>query len=101
MNRPNVWVIVHSLSNGEAGSLKHGSPFLIHSGTSSATGKVPSATTQTLKFHNHFPPDTLRYVHILHAQNLKNKVWSKLLPEQNRYMRVIFNFFLIFEKLCN
>lgn len=48
-----------SLSNGEAGSLKHGSPFLIHSGASSAAGKVPSATTQTLKFHNHFPPDTL------------------------------------------
>ncbi|KAG8254349.1 Grainyhead-like protein 2, variant 2 [Homalodisca vitripennis] len=41
-----------SLSNGEAGSLKHTSPFLLHSG-----GKGPS--TPTLKFHNHFPPDTL------------------------------------------
>jgi len=41
-----------SLSNGETGSLKHTSPFLLHSGT-----KGP--TTPTLKFHNHFPPDTL------------------------------------------
>ncbi|XP_075215514.1 grainy head isoform X2 [Lycorma delicatula] len=42
-----------SLSNGESGSLKHTSPFLLHS------GKGPGAVTQTLKFHNHFPPDTV------------------------------------------
>lgn len=42
-----------SLSNGEPGSLKHSSPFLLHS------GKAPGAATQTLKFHNHFPPDAL------------------------------------------
>uniref|UniRef100_A0A8D9AWX6 Protein grainyhead n=1 Tax=Cacopsylla melanoneura TaxID=428564 RepID=A0A8D9AWX6_9HEMI len=47
-----------SLSNGETGgSIKHGgqgggSPFLIHS-------KPPGTPTPpTLKFHNHFPPDT-------------------------------------------
>ncbi|XP_065218075.1 protein grainyhead isoform X3 [Planococcus citri] len=42
-----------SLSNGETGSLKHASPFLIHSGAKSST-----PGPQTLKFHNHFPPDT-------------------------------------------
>ncbi|KAL1129844.1 hypothetical protein AAG570_012788 [Ranatra chinensis] len=41
-----------SLSNGESGPMKH-SPFLLHS-----VGK-PGAVTPTLKFHNHFPPDTL------------------------------------------
>ncbi|XP_050541374.1 protein grainyhead isoform X3 [Daktulosphaira vitifoliae] len=44
-----------SLSNGEPGSLKHASPFLLHSGVAN---KPAVATTQTLKFHNHFPPDT-------------------------------------------
>nr|CAD7568097.1 unnamed protein product [Timema californicum] len=45
----------NSLSNGEAstgsqhGLGKQGSPFLLHS---------TKPTTQTLKFHNHFPPDT-------------------------------------------
>ncbi|XP_054277620.1 protein grainyhead isoform X2 [Macrosteles quadrilineatus] len=39
-----------SLSNGESGSLKHTSPFLLHSGS-----KGPA--TPTLKFHNHFPPE--------------------------------------------
>ncbi|KAF6215956.1 hypothetical protein GE061_000293 [Apolygus lucorum] len=42
-----------SLSNGEAGSLKHNSPFLLHS------AKSGTVQTQTLKFHNHFPPDAL------------------------------------------
>ncbi|VVC44693.1 Hypothetical protein CINCED_3A007799 [Cinara cedri] len=41
-----------SLSNGE---LKH-SPFLLHSGV--ANKPAGTTTTQTLKFHNHFPPDT-------------------------------------------
>lgn len=42
-----------SLSNGESGPLKH-SPFLVH-----GAGKIQGSTpTQTLKFHNHFPPDT-------------------------------------------
>ncbi|XP_050422473.1 protein grainyhead-like isoform X5 [Adelges cooleyi] len=44
-----------SLSNGEPGSLKHSSPFLLHSGVAN---KPAGTTTQTLKFHNHFPPDT-------------------------------------------
>jgi hypothetical protein len=45
-----------SLSNGEPGSLKHSSPFLLHSGV--ANKPAGTTTTQTLKFHNHFPPDT-------------------------------------------
>ncbi|XP_072157871.1 uncharacterized protein grh isoform X3 [Bemisia tabaci] len=45
-----------SLSNGESGPLKH-SPFLVH-----GAGKIQGSTpTQTLKFHNHFPPDTHSY----------------------------------------
>lgn len=44
-----------SLSNGEAGSMKHSSPFLLHS----VTGKPGPMPTQTLKFHNHFPPETI------------------------------------------
>ncbi|CAB0000972.1 unnamed protein product [Nesidiocoris tenuis] len=42
-----------SLSNGEAGPMKHSSPFLLHS------AKSGTVQTQTLKFHNHFPPDAL------------------------------------------
>ncbi|XP_029343777.1 protein grainyhead isoform X2 [Acyrthosiphon pisum] len=45
-----------SLSNGEPGSMKHSSPFLLHSGV--ANKPAGTTTTQTLKFHNHFPPDT-------------------------------------------
>lgn len=48
-----------SLSNGEPGSLKHSSPFLLHSGV--ANKPAGTTTTQTLKFHNHFPPDTHRW----------------------------------------
>ncbi|XP_014274417.1 protein grainyhead isoform X1 [Halyomorpha halys] len=44
-----------SLSNGEAGSMKHSSPFLLHS----VSGKPGPVPTQTLKFHNHFPPETI------------------------------------------
>lgn len=50
-----------SLSNGEPGSLKHSSPFLLHSGV--ANKPAGTTTTQTLKFHNHFPPDTHKWVH--------------------------------------
>lgn len=45
--------------------MKHTSPFLLHSGN-----KGP--TTPTLKFHNHFPPDTLRYVAPLYALRVVN-----------------------------
>ncbi|XP_014243535.1 protein grainyhead isoform X1 [Cimex lectularius] len=44
-----------SLSNGEAGPMKHSTPFLLHS----VSGKPGTVPTQTLKFHNHFPPDPL------------------------------------------
>ncbi|XP_073999665.1 grainy head isoform X3 [Rhodnius prolixus] len=44
-----------SLSNGEAGPLKHSSPYLLHSVAAAKPGGC--LTGQTLKFHNHFPPD--------------------------------------------
>jgi len=40
----------NSLSNGESNSLGKQSPYLIHS---------KPATTPTLKFHNHFPPEPM------------------------------------------
>lgn len=59
-----------SLSNGEPGSLKGGSPY----------GNAGRANLPALKFHNHFPPDNLTAIHdkkdslLMQVQDLQGSV---------------------------